>query len=163
MDKEDDSSCSFIDDREAEFELWLRDPKLAERLQYEEWAEIVSYWRDWHMYGDRLLPCQGDIEQPDEITPCTHNLSKLCEDKNLTSSNNINEKKRSKDTHTSYTHQEQQNSHLIHNLSSNQSYKGKQCISHSKSNSDSTCEDKPNAIPKETDDKKRKVEKWLES
>ena len=75
MDEEDDSSCSFIDDREAEFELWLRDPKLAEWLQHEEWAEIVSYWRDWHMYRDRLLPCQGDIEQPDEITPCIHNLS----------------------------------------------------------------------------------------
>ena len=51
----------------------------------------------------------------------------------------------------------------MHDLSSNQSYKGKQCVSHSKSNSDSTCEDKPNAIPKETDDKKQKVKKWLES
>ena len=45
----------------------------------------------------------------------------------------------------------------------NQSYEGKQCVSHSKSNSDSTCEDKPNAITKETDDKKQKYKKWLES
>ena len=56
MDEEDDSSCSFIDNREAEFELWLRDPEFAGQLQCQQMEEIISYWVNWHRFGDKLLP-----------------------------------------------------------------------------------------------------------
>ena len=56
------SDNEAMDDRQADFELWLRDPELADRLQQQELEEICYVWGDKFMNEGIVVRSPKDLK-----------------------------------------------------------------------------------------------------
>ena len=62
-----DSDEEFIDDRQAEFELWLNDPDEAERLEKKQMEETRYIWGDKFLKEGLTIRSEEDLKQFDDI------------------------------------------------------------------------------------------------